>query len=194
MRPATASSSRTDVPPSPRRSARPSRWSLRRADADRDIDQVFLWNHEDLPRNGRDVAAPLGGHAHQLEELTAPHDRPLFNRLDARVADVVAEGIRGNAYVTRNSAPRLDNSRQMVYRPAERYIPVAVADHGTIIELVRTRLRSTGENSPPQPGTARSRSELHAAIVHHLSDAKAAWVCDACSRRHERANALDARG
>ncbi len=91
----------------------------------------------------------------------------LFNRLDARVSDVVEEGIKRNAYVTRVRTPRLvEDSSQMVFRTAERYIPGAEAAHGTIIELVRTRLRSTAENPPPQPGAARSRAELHAAIVH----------------------------
>lgn len=91
----------------------------------------------------------------------------LFNRLDARVAEVLEGGIRRNAYITRARLPRIvDNSGQMVAPTRERYIPVAEADHSTIIELVRTRLRPIAEMPSPQPGAARSRAELHAAIVH----------------------------
>lgn len=92
----------------------------------------------------------------------------LFHRLDSRVADVVEEGVRRNAYVARVSAQRLANDpSQMIVRSAERYVPLPEADHRTVIGLVRTRLRPPAENQPPPAGADRSRAQLHAAIVHH---------------------------
>ena len=76
----------------------------------------------------------------------------LFHRLDTRVADVVEESVRRNAYVARASAQRLAvDPSQMVVRSTERYVPLAEADHLTVIGLVRTRLRPRAEES------ARSR-------------------------------------
>lgn len=91
----------------------------------------------------------------------------LFHRLDTRVADVVEEGVRRNAYVAHVSAQRLAHDpSQMIVRSAERYVPLAEADHRTIVGLIRTRLRPLAENQPPPAGADRSRADLHAAIVH----------------------------
>lgn len=91
----------------------------------------------------------------------------LFHRLDTRVADVVEEGIRCNAYVARASAQRLaDDASRMIVSSAERFVPLAGADL-TVVGLVRTRLRPPAENQPPPGGAERSRADLHAAIVHH---------------------------
>jgi hypothetical protein len=91
----------------------------------------------------------------------------LFTRLDARIADVVEEGIDRQAYFVRVKVPRIvANSSQMVTPAQERFIPLTETGHTHIAELVRDRLRppATPPNIPP--GAARSRAELHAAIIH----------------------------
>lgn len=91
----------------------------------------------------------------------------LFARLDARIADIIEAGVKRNGYFTRVTMPRIvENSGQLVAPPRHRYLPLAEGDQTTIIGLVRDRLRP-----PPQPptapaGAARSRAELHSAIVH----------------------------
>lgn len=63
--------------------------------------------------------------------------------------------------------PRIvENSGQMVAPPRERYIPLGETNHTPIVELVRDRLRPTPEAPSPPRGAARSRAELHSAIVH----------------------------
>jgi hypothetical protein len=91
----------------------------------------------------------------------------LFTKLDARIADVIDAGITRNVYFTRMKMPRIvENSGQMVAPPRERYIPLGETDHTPIVELVRDRLRPTPEPPSPPRDAARSRAELHAAIVH----------------------------
>jgi hypothetical protein len=91
----------------------------------------------------------------------------LFTKLDARVADVVEQGIERKAYFLRVKVPLIaTNNGQMVAPAQERFIPLAQADHAPIVELVRNRLRPAPEPPTAPPAAARSRAELHAAIVH----------------------------
>lgn len=91
----------------------------------------------------------------------------LFDRLDGRVADVVDEGVRHNTYVARVKVPQLaEDGAQMVARLAERHVPFAMTERLDLNEMVRTRLRPTSTARTSQPAAARSRAELHAAIVH----------------------------
>ena len=91
----------------------------------------------------------------------------LFTQLDARVADLIEDGIRRKVYLARVQVPRIDsNSGQVVAPVRERYIPVAEAERSTLIELVRTDLRPTPEPPAAPTGAARSRAELHAGLVH----------------------------
>jgi hypothetical protein len=91
----------------------------------------------------------------------------LFTKLDTRIADVIDAGIKRNVYFARMKMPRLvEDSGQMVAPPRERYVPLGETDHTPIVELVRVRLRPTPEPPSPPRGAARSRAELHSAIVH----------------------------
>jgi hypothetical protein len=91
----------------------------------------------------------------------------LFTKLDDRIADVIEEGIKRKGYFVRVKIPRIvDNSGQMVAPPRERYLPIGEAEHTTIVQLVRDRLRPTVEPPASPPQAARSRADLHAAIVH----------------------------
>jgi len=91
----------------------------------------------------------------------------LFTKLDARVADVVEEAIARKVYFHRAKVPRIvTNSGQMVAPVRERFIPLAEANHTAIVELVRDRLRPAAEPPAALPAAARSRAELHTAIVH----------------------------
>jgi hypothetical protein len=91
----------------------------------------------------------------------------LFTRLDARVADIVEEGLRRRTYVIRiRPQGLLTNSGHVVVPAQERYSPLTDAHHTAIVELVRDRLRPTQEPPAAPLGAARSRAELYAAIVH----------------------------
>ena len=91
----------------------------------------------------------------------------LFTRLDARVADVIETGIKRNAYLARINMPAVeDDNGHLVAPPRKRYIPLAEADHRALVEIVRDRLRPPPQPPTTPPGAARSRAELHSAIVH----------------------------
>jgi hypothetical protein len=91
----------------------------------------------------------------------------IFTTLDARIADVVEEGIQRHSYFLRVKVPGIEtNNGQIVARVQERFIPPAEADHAAIVGLVRDRLRPPHEPATAPPGAARSRAELHTAIVH----------------------------
>jgi hypothetical protein len=91
----------------------------------------------------------------------------LFASLDARIADVVEDGIARQAYFTRANVPLVEADGGRMVAPArERSVPLAEADHTHIVALVRDRLRPPAAATTIPAGAARSRAELHAAIVH----------------------------
>ena len=91
----------------------------------------------------------------------------LFTTLDARIADVVEEGLQRHSYFLRVRVPGfMASNGQVVARVQERYVPPVEADHAAIVGLVRDRLRPPHEPATAPPGAARSRAELHTAIVH----------------------------
>jgi hypothetical protein len=103
----------------------------------------------------------------QLDPRIVHSFTTLFAKLDARIADVVEEGIQRRAYFLRVKAPGfVTNNGQVVARVQERFVPPAEADHAAIVGLARDRLRPPPEPATAPPGAARSRAELHTAIVH----------------------------
>ena len=90
----------------------------------------------------------------------------LFDRLDHRIADVIDDGVRRNTYVARVSMPQLAaDSGRMTAGLAERHVPFSASDRLDLSELIKSRLRPSSTPLAP-PAAARSRAELHAAIVH----------------------------
>ena len=104
----------------------------------------------------------------QLDPRIVHSFTKLFVQLDARIADVVEEGVQRQAYFLRVKVPGFvaNDNGQVVARFQERFIPPVEADHAAIVGLVRDRLRPTPEPATAPPGAARSRAELHTAIVH----------------------------
>src|SRR3954452_11865971 len=91
----------------------------------------------------------------------------LFAALDDRMADILEDGIKRKCYFVRVKVPPVENpSGELVAPPRERHLPLGEVEHTPIVRLARDRLRpiSTRDQAPPQ--AARSRAELHAAIVH----------------------------
>ncbi len=142
--------------------------------------------YADLQRALRNVSGKVGTGALAVAEGAHAHRRlaalpadaaldprilhafsTLFTRLDARIADVVEEGIARQAYLARVKVPQVaNNSGQLVAPTRERLVPLADADHTHIVELVRDRLRPAAAPPSAPPGSARSRAELYAAIIH----------------------------
>jgi hypothetical protein len=99
----------------------------------------------------------------------------LFTALDDRIADVLEEGIKRNCYFVRVQLLPVENpSGDLVAPSRERYLPLGEVEHTSIVRLARDRLRPipTRDQAPAQ--AARSRAELHAAIVHQ-PDRRPAW-------------------
>jgi hypothetical protein len=91
----------------------------------------------------------------------------LFAVLDDRIADVIEEGIKRNGYLVRVKVPPVeDPAGEHVAPPRERHLPLGEVEHTSIVRLVRERGRSAVEPRPAPPQAARSRADLHAAIVH----------------------------
>ena len=91
----------------------------------------------------------------------------LFHKIDHQIADHIETGIQRNAYLRRVTLPRfVENSGQLVAPARERFIPFSAGGPTTVVELVRDSLRPPSEAAAPTRGAARSRAELHSAIVH----------------------------
>jgi hypothetical protein len=91
----------------------------------------------------------------------------LFSALDDRIADVIEEGVKRNGYFVRVKVPATeDDDGQLVAPPRERYLPLGEVEHTSIVRLVRERVRPAFEPPAPPAQAARSRADLHAAIVH----------------------------
>ena len=91
----------------------------------------------------------------------------LFTRLDTRVADVIETGMRRNAYLARVTMPPIEDAEGgLIAPPRQRYVPLTQVDHTAIVHLVRDRLRPNFAPPSSPRAAARSRAELHAAIVH----------------------------
>jgi hypothetical protein len=99
------------------------------------------------------------------EEITA--FETLFNRIDARIADVIEEGVRRRAYLQRVALPKARKSPYGAQEVARiRFRPVKHPSELDLIQTVRERLQPSV--NPPTRVTRPdpSRVDLHTAIVH----------------------------
>lgn len=91
----------------------------------------------------------------------------LFAALDNRVGDVIEEGIKRQSYFARVKVPAVeDDIGQMIAPPRERYLPLGEVQQTAIVRLTRDRLRPIARPNQVLPQAARSRTDLHTAIVH----------------------------
>jgi hypothetical protein len=91
----------------------------------------------------------------------------LFQKIDSQIADHIETGIERNAYLRRVTLPRLvEDSGQLVTPVRERFTPFDDEGPSAVVRLARDRLRPSSAQSFPTPGAARSRAQLHSAIVH----------------------------
>jgi hypothetical protein len=101
------------------------------------------------------------------EEITS--FETLFTRIDARISDVIEEGIRRHAYLQRVTVRELTTSSGGIQEVVkERFRPVERPSDLDLIQIVRERLQPAV--TPPARLTRPdpSRVDLHAAIVHRL--------------------------
>jgi len=93
----------------------------------------------------------------------------LFNRVDARIADVIEDGVAQGAYFRRVTLPRLVSGEGRLVRPVrERFVPITAATDLEVIKTVRKQLRPKQVMPPVTPGP--SRVDLHAALIHRPGD------------------------
>jgi hypothetical protein len=91
----------------------------------------------------------------------------LFNRIDARVGEIIEEGITERLYYLRVSVPRLsDDATGMVRRVRQRYVPISSQVQTDLLRLARDELRPAPLQPIPPPGAAESRRKLQEAILH----------------------------
>lgn len=91
----------------------------------------------------------------------------LFNRVDARLTEVIEHGISERLYFLRVKLPRVtDQSVGLVQPQRVRYVPINLPVQTNLIEIVRTRLRPPPIQPRPPAGARQSRLDFEAAIVH----------------------------
>lgn len=91
----------------------------------------------------------------------------LFQKIDSQIADHIETGIECSTYLRRVTLPRLvEDSGQLVSPIRERFTPFDDKGASTVVDLIRNGLRPSLEPSAFSRNAARSRAELHCAIVH----------------------------
>jgi hypothetical protein len=91
----------------------------------------------------------------------------LFNRIDARVSEIIETGIAERLYFLRVKVPRLSNGATgMVRRIRQRYVPITPQAQTDLLRLARDELRPAPLQPIPPPGAAQSRRKLQEAILH----------------------------
>lgn len=91
----------------------------------------------------------------------------IFQKIDSQIADHIETGIQRSAYLRRLTLPRLvENSGQLVAPVRERFGPFDTGEAITLVGLARDRLQPADEPLKRTRHAARSRAELHSAIVH----------------------------
>lgn len=102
------------------------------------------------------------------EKMLAAFDKR-FIHIDRRLADLFETGIQNGTILRRAQLPRMDRtSGKLVKTARERYVPIDGVIESDLPELIRTRLRPNLSTDPPR-GSAKSRSDLYAAIVENTS-------------------------
>lgn len=92
----------------------------------------------------------------------------LFNRLDARIADVIEDGVGHGVYLRRVTLPRVVSGGGQLVRPLrERFVPVTSATELAVIKTVREQLRPKDAMPTATPGP--TRVNLHSALIHRSS-------------------------
>jgi hypothetical protein len=91
----------------------------------------------------------------------------LFNRIDARVSEIIEDGIAERLYLLRVKLPRLSTEATgMIRRVRQRYAPITSQAQTDLLRLARDQLRPAPLQPIPPPGAAQSRRKLQQAIRH----------------------------
>ena len=91
----------------------------------------------------------------------------LFNRLDARLTEVIEHGISERLYFLRVKLPRVtDQSVGLVQPQRVRFVPINSPVQTNLIEIVRNRLRPPPIQPRPPAGARQNRLDFEAAITH----------------------------
>ena len=142
--------------------------------------------HDLIHRALRDV---VGGHAHHgagaareannlitrvagLARDVTPDAKMLaafdkrFIRIDARISELIEDGIHNKTILRRTKLPRVDVDSPAMIKPLrERVAPIETPSDSELMRLVGMRLRPGVEAMEPPPDAARSRSDLFSALV-----------------------------
>ncbi len=91
----------------------------------------------------------------------------LFNRVDARLTEVIEHGIAERLYFLRVKLPRVtDRSVGLVHPQRVRYAPLSPPIGPDLVDLVRSRLRPSPIQPRPPTGARQRRLDFEAAITH----------------------------
>ncbi|GAB3862690.1 hypothetical protein GCM10028801_28690 [Nocardioides maradonensis] len=149
-----------------------ARWRARASTYDRMLHE--LRNVGGRLGNGGAAAAEAANAVSRMSSLSAETIieprmlggfQALFQRLDARIADILETGVERGAFVQRVTVPRLvSGDGQLVAPVRERFVPVSRATDLDVIRTTREHLRPRPAPQVVSPGT--SRADLASALVH----------------------------
>lgn len=167
-----------DITPSP---ALATRWTRRAT------------THELVFNELRNVAGRVGDGIHAAEEAAnirlrldalpehgsdlPERDSPIwpafdsrFEKIDARLADIIETGIADKTLLRRAHVPRLEETSPELVKPVRvRFAPIDGSRGTDLVTVVRERLRPALATRAAPPEAAKSRAELFSAITTRAS-------------------------
>ncbi len=106
-----------------------------------------------------------------LEPNAARTLNVVFTRIDHRVAEAIAHGVKRGLYLAKSTVPEIDvHDGHVTHRPGAVFLPITSPVQTDLLTVAAELLRPSRPAARPNPGSARSRSDFQSSLSHRPGD------------------------